>query len=106
MVYGSVLGMSRGMIAMICPGVRPCWLASATMPARSRMPVIPTRLSRKTLTSSRKIIRCRMLPNIGSGSFLLRLQPVPQLLDRVGDQRHQLLLEARLADFAPHLDAQ
>src|SRR5215831_13452094 len=107
------------MMARICAGLRPCCDASATMPAISRMPVIAIRHSTKTFTSSQKIIRFRMQPNTPASlpvapkrtvlsSFLPGAGPDagPDALERVGHDRHQLLLEAHLADLATHLDPQ
>src|SRR5690349_1948806 len=59
-VYGSVLGTTRGMMAAICAGVSPSRDAWATTPASRSRPVRPTRDIRKTLSVSRKMVRFRM----------------------------------------------
>src|SRR5437867_9477917 len=108
------------MMATICAGLRPCCDASATMPAISKMPVIAIRHSRKTFTSSQKIIRFRMQPNTPApfrypafySTVLPSLLPAagpdagPDALQRIGHDRHQLLLETHGADLAAHLDPQ
>src|SRR6266852_4000812 len=54
-------GIIRGIMERICVGLSPCCEAYVTIPAMTRIPVMPTRESKNTLTSSKKIVRLRML---------------------------------------------
>src|SRR5579884_2685524 len=107
------------MISSTWTALRPCCVASATMPAMSRMPVIPSSDRVNTLASSQKIMRCRMVPNTRASvptcgvaacglatGRVLRLPSVNQLAPPVEQLGHRLLGAAQVAQVAAHLDPQ